>query len=322
MVKVSVIVPVYNAGEYLRPCLDTLVNQTLREIEIICVLDCPTDGSDKIVDEYAALDNRVVVVRNEHNLNIGESRNVGIRHANGIYIGFSDHDDLHELNMYQELWNASDEGKRDMVLSGPMAKYCNSNASWSMLFCSFLGRRSTTHITPHIYRRQFIEEKNLHVIDNNVCSIEDTLFNLSFLDAMVEKENFMVVPSEFYHHRDSGSNTNLGYSHWAFNKVEYAVELAASMAEKNKMIGLDVHVALYQLAVKCFYTSFLRERKKNGLFHTLSLFRELKRKGGTCASLFSSMPIALSGLSLPKRLFLLFLKTCGRNPDMKCGKMC
>ena len=51
-VKVSVIIPVYNAGEFLRPCLDTLVNQTLREIELVCVLDCPTDGSDKVVEEY------------------------------------------------------------------------------------------------------------------------------------------------------------------------------------------------------------------------------------------------------------------------------
>lgn len=308
MIKVSVIVPVYYAGEYLRPCLDSLINQTLREMEIICVLDCPTDGSDKIVDEYATKDERVVVVKNEHNLNIGESRNVGIRHAKGIYIGFSDHDDLHELNMYQELWNASDEGRRDMVLSGPMAKYCNGNAYWNMLFCSLLGRRSTTHITPHIYRRQFIEEKGICVVDNNVCSIEDTLFNLTVLDAMVDKENFAVVPCDFYHHRYSGSNTNLGYSHWAFHKVEHAVELASSIAEKNRMVGPDVQVALSQLAVKSFYTSFLRECKKNGLFHTLALFRELKRKGGTCASLFSSLKNTLQGLTLPKRLFLLFLK--------------
>ena len=64
MIKVSVIVPVYNAGECLRPCLDSLINPTLRELEIICVLDCPTDGSDKIVDEYATKDERVVVVKN------------------------------------------------------------------------------------------------------------------------------------------------------------------------------------------------------------------------------------------------------------------
>ena len=52
-IKVSVIVPIYNAGDRIRRCLDTLLEQTLREIEIICVLDCPTDGTDKVVEEYA-----------------------------------------------------------------------------------------------------------------------------------------------------------------------------------------------------------------------------------------------------------------------------
>ena len=57
--KVSIIVPIYNAGEYLTSCLDSLINQTLKEIEIICVLDCPTDGSDKIVKEFAEKDERI-----------------------------------------------------------------------------------------------------------------------------------------------------------------------------------------------------------------------------------------------------------------------
>ena len=75
--KVSIVVPVYNAGEYIKPCLDTLTKQTLHDIEIICVLDCPTDGTDKVVDAYAQQDDRIKVLKNEHNMNIGESRNRG-----------------------------------------------------------------------------------------------------------------------------------------------------------------------------------------------------------------------------------------------------
>ena len=119
---VSIIVPVYNAGEHLRPCLDTLVNQTLREIEIICVLDCPTDGSDKTVEEYAAKDNRIVVIRNEQNLNIGESRNVGLRATRGEYIGFSDHDDSRELDMYEKLYNTAEKGAKSIVFSGEIVE--------------------------------------------------------------------------------------------------------------------------------------------------------------------------------------------------------
>ena len=130
---VSVILPVYNAGEYLRPCLDSLVNQTLRSIEIICVLDCPVDGSDMVVEEYAAGDNRIVVLKNEQNLHIGESRNVGMRVAKGVYIGFSDHDDIRELDMYEKLCAIAEQGCYDIVLSGKFVKenfmddfYCNN----------------------------------------------------------------------------------------------------------------------------------------------------------------------------------------------------
>ena len=91
--KVSIIVPIYNAGKFLEKCLDTLVNQTLKDIEIILVLDCPTDGSDRIAREYAEKDPRIRLIVNEQNLNIGLSRNEGLKIARGEYIGFSDHDD-------------------------------------------------------------------------------------------------------------------------------------------------------------------------------------------------------------------------------------
>ena len=77
--KVSIIVPIYNAGKFLEKCLDTLVNQTLKDIEIILVLDCPTDGSDRIAREYAEKDPRIRLIINEQNLNIGLSRNEGLK---------------------------------------------------------------------------------------------------------------------------------------------------------------------------------------------------------------------------------------------------
>ena len=75
--KVSIIVPVYNAGSYFSKLLDSLTGQTLKEIEIILVLDCPTDGSDRVAEEYAARDGRIVLVRNRENLHVGFSRNEG-----------------------------------------------------------------------------------------------------------------------------------------------------------------------------------------------------------------------------------------------------
>ena len=120
-IKVSIIMPVYNAGPHFRPCIESLVNQTIKEIEIIIVLDCPTDGTDKIAKEYAARDKRIILISNDQNIHIGLSRNRGLEFANGEYIAFSDHDDVRELNMYEELYN---EAKKDDLDVCGVNAYC------------------------------------------------------------------------------------------------------------------------------------------------------------------------------------------------------
>lgn len=92
MTKVSIIVPVYNVEKYLKRCLDSLVNQTLKDIEIICVNDGSTDGSLAILDEYVRNDDRIVVI-NQENSGQSVARNRGIDVAKGEYIGFVDSDD-------------------------------------------------------------------------------------------------------------------------------------------------------------------------------------------------------------------------------------
>ncbi len=101
--KVSVIIPVYNVEQYLRQCLDSVVNQTLREIEIICVDDGSTDSSLNILQEYAAKDKRITVIKQE-NLHAGVARNAGLAVAKGEYLSFLDSDDFFELNMLEEMY--------------------------------------------------------------------------------------------------------------------------------------------------------------------------------------------------------------------------
>lgn len=121
--KISVIIPVHNAGEHIHKCLQTLINQTLKEIEIIIVLDCPTDGTEKIVKHYAETDSRIVVIENSENLHIGVSRNKGLEIARGEYIGFSDHDDYRNLDMYEKLYNIAIKEQSDIVVSPPTNVY-------------------------------------------------------------------------------------------------------------------------------------------------------------------------------------------------------
>lgn len=101
MVKVSVVVPIYNVEKYLSRCVESLIHQTLEDMEIILVDDCSTDGSSSLCDEYAAKCNRIKVIHKTINEGLSEARNTGIRYASGEYIAFVDGDDYVELNTYE-----------------------------------------------------------------------------------------------------------------------------------------------------------------------------------------------------------------------------
>ena len=112
--KVSIIVPIYNVEKYLRQCLDSIVNQTLKDIEIILVDDGSTDSCPSICDEYASKDKRIIVIHKE-NAGLGAAYNTGLDIAKGDYIGFVESDDFIELNMYEELYKRAVESGVEVV---------------------------------------------------------------------------------------------------------------------------------------------------------------------------------------------------------------
>lgn len=116
--KVSVILPVYNVGKYLRQSLDSLINQTLKDIEIICVNDGSTDDCFDILEEYKEKDGRIIVIHKE-NKGTGAARNDGLRMATGECIGFVDPDDWVKPNMFERLYNLIKEKNLDIAMCMP-----------------------------------------------------------------------------------------------------------------------------------------------------------------------------------------------------------
>ena len=116
--KVSVILPVYNVGKYLRQSLDSLINQTLKEIEIICVDDGSTDDSPNILEEYKEKDSRIKVIH-KSNKGTGAARNDGLRLATGECISFVDPDDWVKPNMFERLYNEIKEKNLDIIMCMP-----------------------------------------------------------------------------------------------------------------------------------------------------------------------------------------------------------
>ena len=116
--KISIIVPVYNVENYLSECLNSLIEQTFVEIEIICVDDCSTDNSGKILDSYANKDSRIKVIHLEKNCGTSYVRKIGVLQAQGKYIMFCDADDMYIPYACQRVWDEMSMDPVDILQFG------------------------------------------------------------------------------------------------------------------------------------------------------------------------------------------------------------
>jgi len=113
--KISVIIPVYNVEKYLSRCLDSVTNQTLKDIEIICINDGSTDKSLTILKKYASKDKRIEIIDLKENVGAGEVKNKGLKIVKGQYLGFVDSDDYIDLDFYEKLYQKAIETGADIV---------------------------------------------------------------------------------------------------------------------------------------------------------------------------------------------------------------
>lgn len=177
--KVSIVVPVYNVAEYLTECLESLVSQSLKDIEIICVNDGSTDNSLEILEKYALCDNRVKIITQE-NRGQGHARNAAILVASGEYIGFVDSDDWVCTEYFERLYNASQNV--DICLTKSIISVDNSNRNlkemqWEQKDIKKHLLKKNCHCWNKIYKRDFILNNSIffHGATNR---IEDNYFSV------------------------------------------------------------------------------------------------------------------------------------------------
>ena len=131
MVKVSVIIPVYNVAPYLGECLDSVIQQSLTDIEIICIDDCSTDDSLQLLQKYAVSDSRIRILCNDKNRDVSATRNRGIREAVGKYIFFMDSDDIFfSNNALESLYDVAITDLADVVWGRTVNWYCELGKSY------------------------------------------------------------------------------------------------------------------------------------------------------------------------------------------------
>ena len=226
MAKVSIVIPIYNVEKYLRQCLDSVVNQTLKDIEIICVNDGSKDSSPDIIREYVAKDSRVKMI-DKPNSGYGSSMNRGFDMATGEYIGIVESDDYAELDMFEKLYNCAKENDLDACKSGfyyyysipEEVNYPNPIASRVMcqrVFCptedfdslreqiEFFNIKPT--IWSAIYRKDFIRENKIRFNETPGASFQDTSFNFKVW-ALAKRAKLM--EECFLHYRQDNENSSI-----------------------------------------------------------------------------------------------------------------
>ncbi len=181
-ILVSVIVPIYNAYDYLQTALDSILDQTLRDIEVICIDDGSTDRSIEIIKKYHDKDKRIRVVT-ENNAGVSTARNKGIARVRGEYTIFLDADDFYEPNLLERLYNTATEGNLDIAI----AKYDIYNAKTGR----FVPAIDETH--GDIYLRGAVVSKNEYP-DHIFESTTGYVWNKLFKTAMIKEKELSFAP--------------------------------------------------------------------------------------------------------------------------------
>jgi glycosyltransferase involved in cell wall biosynthesis len=177
MPKVSVIIPAYNTKPYLRRCLDSVVGQTLRDIEIICVNDGSTDGSLAVLREYEQKDGRVKVIDFAQNRGVAVARNAAMDAAAGEYIGFVDSDDYVDLDFYEQLYRRATEENADVAKGNMWVVDLDGekkDGSWNTHKVKEI-KEVFTHAPTAVYRRAFLSRHAL-CYQPGLTMLEDTPF--------------------------------------------------------------------------------------------------------------------------------------------------
>ena len=257
-IKVSIIVPCYNVAPYLPRCLDSLVGQTLKDIEIICVNDCSTDQTESILAEYVDRDPRIKNIKNPQNLGEGATRNAGLNQAKGEYVGFVDSDDAVDLDFYEKLYDLATRENLDI-------------AKGNMVEIDYKGNRKVTNknnldssnplyigseFSTLIYRRSFLQKNNF-LFPCGVPVGADILF-LNHVVLATDKVAYVNdVHYQYYQREDSMNSVTLSdekvYSGLKVFKTIMENINASSKALEDKKAYVE---ATYNVLFNCMNMTF------------------------------------------------------------------
>lgn len=276
---ISVIIPIYNVEKYLRQCLDSVINQTYKNLEIICINDCTTDSSDKILEEYAKKDPRIIVKKNSQNLGLGLSRNEGIKIAHGDYIHCLDSDDWLELNAYETLTkylNSDVDAVRFTYISHDETTNKKELIGYSGQ--EFLYKKINIYNTPicfklwspsawiKIYKREFLIKNNLFY--NNYRCLEDIEYAMR---TGISAQNIIFIEEALLNYRAKRKNSLLSKKDYFINNIikdtQWANKITSNFPEQTKEAILNyIYELLILNSIDAYYNNNLSFENMKNIF--------------------------------------------------------
>lgn len=226
---VSVIIPIYNTAKYLPACLNSIINQTHKNLEIILINDGSTDNSSKIIKEYTKKDKRIIVV-NQKNLGQSSARNTGLKKAKGDYISFVDSDDLISIHFVEKLLAAYNENT-SVSVCGIHYKRLKSNSSKDVYVKQLRPRKINESFKAHVlyllaidgriysstnklYRANVAKKLRF---DEKLNFAEDTKFVLDYLEKSQGEISFVLEPLYVYNYGTETStmrSVSVNWQNW------------------------------------------------------------------------------------------------------------
>ena len=215
-IEISVIVTVYNIENYIRECLDSILNQEDVNLECICVDDVSTDRSLEIVKEYAQRDQRITIIQNQKNMGLSSSRNVGFRHASGEYLYNIDGDDYLKPGALKRMYSCAKENNLDLLGFSATAFFDDETmrgfgrvdeyvrkgtyediVTGPELFAKLINNndRASSNMVLYFYRRYYFEKNNLYGIEY-LRYADDSMFAM-----YMAAQRAMCIPDQLYMRR-------------------------------------------------------------------------------------------------------------------------
>ena len=243
-IKISVIIPFYNAEKYLSDCLESIINQSFRDIEIICINDGSTDKSEQIIKEYSKKDKRIILY-NQKNLGAGQARDKGVEISKGEYISFIDSDDLFhnktlEIAYYNiikynldvvwfdfiQFWNISDIKINEFIKS-----YKIKNFSMYMCWCCVVWNR--------VWKASIIKNNNISF--GKIISGEDNVFNAKIFPFI---KNIKILKLNLVYHRIVQNSLSSFYQNKSMHLFNSIPDIINTW-KNNKIIKLENSEKIY-----------------------------------------------------------------------------